>query len=83
MILEKFPATFHLWTGLTDIKEEGTWRWVNDEVAVRSDEGWATHEPNGNRNENCASIHHTESQDQYLHDISCDGLNHGLCEKND
>ena len=68
---------------MTDIEKEGTWRWVNGEVSVHSEEGWDTNEPGGGQNENCAIIFPTKRKDQNLHDNGCNGSFQGLCENTD
>ncbi|KAL4240692.1 C-type lectin (CTL) or carbohydrate-recognition domain (CRD) [Mactra antiquata] len=49
----------HHWIGLSDIREEGTWRWhTTGEVLKPAIAMWDTHEPNNSRPglENCVVI---------------------------
>ncbi|XP_069460030.1 macrophage mannose receptor 1-like [Ambystoma mexicanum] len=47
------PRTF--WLGLTDVKSEAAWEWA-DESSLSGTRYWGTNEPDGLREENCASI---------------------------
>ncbi|KAG7175378.1 Glutamate-gated chloride channel-like 5 [Homarus americanus] len=45
-------ANYHLWIGLTDEKEEGTWRKISDNETVE-ELSFDTGQPNGKTDENC------------------------------
>ena len=72
----------HLWVGLTDRKEEGTWRFVTDDTICKPNEGnhlfpWAEGEPNNIGGEHCARVRFAVNE---LVDNKCNRKFHGLCE---
>ncbi|TRY92196.1 hypothetical protein DNTS_006475, partial [Danionella cerebrum] len=68
------------WIGLTDREVEGTWKWVNGDTMTTK--FWATDEPNGGHNENCAVTYMKIHPDLigWL-DISCNKQYKWICEK--
>ncbi|KAK9976534.1 hypothetical protein ABG768_021739 [Culter alburnus] len=64
-----------VWIGLTDIDEEGTWKWVDGSTPTFR--FWLTNEPNGQRGENCAVVHST-----IWADYRCSIAYPWICEKN-
>ncbi|XP_048008546.1 C-type lectin domain family 17, member A-like [Megalobrama amblycephala] len=63
------------WIGLTDIDEEGSWKWVDGSTPTFW--FWRTNEPNGQRGENCAVVHST-----IWADYRCSNAYPWICEKN-
>ncbi|TRY92197.1 hypothetical protein DNTS_006475 [Danionella cerebrum] len=68
------------WIGLNDSEVEGTWKWVNGDTTTTM--FWATNEPNGGHNENCAVTHINRHPDLigWL-DVSCNDQYKWICEK--
>ncbi|XP_067249434.1 CD209 antigen-like protein A [Chanodichthys erythropterus] len=63
------------WIGLTDIDEEGSWKWVDGSTPTFW--FWKTNEPNGQRGENCAIVRST-----IWADYRCSNAYPWICEKN-
>ncbi|KAK9976535.1 hypothetical protein ABG768_021740 [Culter alburnus] len=63
------------WIGLTDIDEEGSWKWVDGSTPTFW--YWGANEPNGKREENCALVHSS-----FWADYPCDDAYFWICEKN-
>ncbi|XP_071545096.1 uncharacterized protein [Panulirus ornatus] len=51
--VETCAANYHLWVGLTDEVEEGTWRRFSDNEVVNATLLFEPGQPNGNTSENC------------------------------
>ncbi|XP_026107507.1 CD209 antigen-like protein C [Carassius auratus] len=65
----------HFWIGLTDIEEEGRWKWVDGSTLTSG--FWARGEPNNYQgNDDCAN---TRSSGWY--DAQCDSSLKWICEK--
>ncbi|XP_067249208.1 CD209 antigen-like protein C isoform X2 [Chanodichthys erythropterus] len=64
-----------VWIGLTDIDEEGSWKWVDGSTPTFR--FWWSTEPNGKREENCALVHTS-----IWADYPCDDAYLWICEKN-
>ncbi|XP_060570053.1 perlucin-like protein [Ruditapes philippinarum] len=66
------------WTGLSDQRSEGIWRWFNtDRHASMSD--WGPGEPNNNGNEDCVGFWPRINYD--WNDYECNSKLRPLCEK--
>lgn len=63
------------WIGLSDILEDGVFRWRDDTYANFTK--WGTNEPNGGTTENCTSISVAYS----WRDRGCSTSIHFICEK--
>ncbi|KAL4219516.1 hypothetical protein ACF0H5_022094 [Mactra antiquata] len=71
------------WIGLTDIDNEGDWRWYNSKASLIQTNvtNWAKHEPdNTGDNENCAIL---GSHHGLWWDHSCHEFNRFVCEVED
>uniref|UniRef100_A0A671N4Y2 C-type lectin domain-containing protein n=1 Tax=Sinocyclocheilus anshuiensis TaxID=1608454 RepID=A0A671N4Y2_9TELE len=81
-VSERYCVEF--WIGVTDIKEEGRWEWV-DGTSVTSG-FWASSgqisEPNGGRQENCA-VTYLKKHPELIGwiDVTCNGAYQWICEK--
>ena len=65
-----------VWIGLSDVGEEGNWKWVNGETAT-ANVPWHGTRPEGGIKENCAIY---ASSDDAVHDIACDRDFPFICE---
>ncbi|XP_052425088.1 hepatic lectin-like [Carassius gibelio] len=67
----------HFWIGLTDIEEEGRWKWVDGSNINITSGFWARGEPNDYQgNEDCANTHSSG-----WFDTKCDNSVKWICEK--
>ncbi|XP_042602254.1 CD209 antigen-like protein C [Cyprinus carpio] len=66
----------YFWIGLTDIEVEGSWKWV-DGSNMTLPGFWASGEPNGKQNEDCALNYSPGGAD-----FPCDYMSKWICEKN-
>uniref|UniRef100_A0A8C5N1P8 C-type lectin domain-containing protein n=1 Tax=Leptobrachium leishanense TaxID=445787 RepID=A0A8C5N1P8_9ANUR len=79
---QKFLAShiknFFYWIGLTDIKEEGKWLWVDGTALDTSVTFWKNGEPNNQGNEDCGILY----PDGQWNDMICsDSTIYAICEK--
>ena len=71
-----------VWVGLTDLQEQGVWRFVTDNRTFNPNEGytlmsWGEGEPNnGGNNQHCVQIWYNHKLD----DDMCWKTKRGLCE---
>ena len=76
-----FNLSGDIWIGLTDDRNEGTWVWLNEEVASDDEVHWKPGEPNGGvgrRDEDCAVI--AKSIGWKTADVACTSHRFALCE---
>lgn len=67
------------WIGLSDLHEEGTWKWVDGTELV---EGyWRDGEPNDVGNEDCAEVIAAENFFKAWNDLPCKTPQRWICEK--
>ncbi|KAG7229387.1 hypothetical protein INR49_012778 [Caranx melampygus] len=64
------------WIGLSDIEEEGKWKWV-DETELVGGGFWRPGEPNNEGHEDCAEISHSNGK---WNDVPCNLRKSWICE---
>uniref|UniRef100_A0A672Y7T9 C-type lectin domain-containing protein n=1 Tax=Sphaeramia orbicularis TaxID=375764 RepID=A0A672Y7T9_9TELE len=64
------------WIGLSDLEEEGTWKWVDGSPLTQ--QYWSQGEPNHVHDEDCVHMH---SSTGLWADVSCDNSLYWICEK--
>ncbi|XP_059846842.1 CD209 antigen-like protein C [Hypanus sabinus] len=65
------------WIGLSDLVQEGNWRWVDGTDFSSSEKFWKAGEPNNEGHENCVEMF----PDGKWNDKNCDALKNWICEK--
>ncbi|KAM6917746.1 uncharacterized protein PEZ65_013511 [Lycodopsis pacificus] len=67
------------WIGLTDVEEEGTWKWLD---GTRLTEGyWDNGEPNNQGNEDCAAMYPRSNPFQAWNDAPCRHELKWICQR--
>ena len=66
------------WIGMSEIRSEGNWVWVNGETATSSELIWSSGQPDNYRNiQDCGALFTSG----YADDDTCTRTLFGLCEK--
>ncbi|TWW59493.1 CD209 antigen-like protein D DC-SIGN-related protein 3 [Takifugu flavidus] len=68
----------YMWIGLTDVTNEGSWKWVDG--TAMSTSYWSSKEPNGGKGENCGDIKNFNAEKSW-NDESCSLSLFWICEK--
>ncbi|XP_019204169.1 CD209 antigen-like protein 2 [Oreochromis niloticus] len=72
-------TVMRFWIGLTDVHEEGTWKWWDGTLLA---EGyWNDGEPNDHNNEDCAALYPKANFYKSWNDVKCDAQMKWICEK--
>ncbi|XP_064091613.1 uncharacterized protein LOC135205179 [Macrobrachium nipponense] len=58
----------YLWVGYTDARVEGEWEDSSTGLPLQYEGSWSPYEPNGEREENCATLYHVTAM---WNDITC------------
>jgi len=74
-----------IWIGLTDVQEEGVWKW-SDGTSLQGYSNWGPKEPNNNEDsQHCVVVVMGMMGDDYFdaewNDWVCEKINFYLCEK--
>ncbi|XP_050977500.1 C-type lectin domain family 10 member A-like [Labeo rohita] len=72
--VDKMAGSAGVWIGLTDIDEDGLWKWVDGSTLTAG--LWKSGEPNGKKSENC-----TVSYPSGWYDYPCNKAFQWICEK--
>ncbi|XP_039602844.1 CD209 antigen-like protein C [Polypterus senegalus] len=84
IFLKEHVSKSDVWIGLSDLKEEGRWIWVDNTTPMKSYWGegqpddWKDDTPNG---EDCAHIRHWADSIYNWNDVPCDNSIGRVCEK--
>uniref|UniRef100_A0A669CZG8 C-type lectin domain-containing protein n=2 Tax=Oreochromis TaxID=8139 RepID=A0A669CZG8_ORENI len=70
-------STRRVWLGLTDEKQEGTWKWVDGTPLTLS--YWGSTQPDNGGEEDCAHVY--SGEDMSMNDLSCSTSLKWICEK--
>uniref|UniRef100_A0A674P127 C-type lectin domain-containing protein n=1 Tax=Takifugu rubripes TaxID=31033 RepID=A0A674P127_TAKRU len=62
--------TRYMWIGLTDVTNEGSWKWVDGTAILFFSSYWSSKEPNGGKGENCGDIKNFNAEKSW-NDESC------------
>ncbi|XP_078616566.1 uncharacterized protein LOC144884896 isoform X2 [Branchiostoma floridae x Branchiostoma japonicum] len=76
----KYPSGLHVWFGLTDLAEEGTWVWANGTPLGSGWSNWAPEQPDNAApgGENCG--HWTADNEYMWNDYECSKVTYYVCE---
>ncbi|XP_052425228.1 CD209 antigen-like protein C [Carassius gibelio] len=75
--VKNISGSDHFWIGLTDVEEEGRWKWVDGSNINITSGFWKFGEPNSHQgNEDCADTHSSG-----WFDTKCDSSVKWICEK--
>uniref|UniRef100_A0A3Q1GZ54 C-type lectin domain-containing protein n=1 Tax=Anabas testudineus TaxID=64144 RepID=A0A3Q1GZ54_ANATE len=69
-------TSYSAWIGLTDVENEGIWKWIDDTGLTLK--YWAENQPDNHGEEDCAHLR----SDNFLNDLSCQTSSQWICEKN-
>ena len=71
-----------IWIGLSDEETEGTWRWLNGNLASRDNAAlWIPGQPDGSPNQDCAMLDSFNDGVYLVRDLECPSRYPALCEK--
>uniref|UniRef100_A0A665WGK6 C-type lectin domain-containing protein n=1 Tax=Echeneis naucrates TaxID=173247 RepID=A0A665WGK6_ECHNA len=77
--IDRSKPLIGFWIGLTDLQEEGTWKWLDGTLLV---EGyWNYDELGDDTKKNCAAVFPKENIFQAWDDAACDTTMKWICEK--
>ncbi|XP_039605841.1 C-type lectin domain family 4 member E-like [Polypterus senegalus] len=77
--LNEHVNTSHAWIGLSDLKEEGKWIWVDSTTPTMR--YWADRQPDDWNGEDCAHIRQRPDSIKSWNDLSCEIRIGRVCEK--
>ncbi|XP_035697815.1 uncharacterized protein LOC118430888, partial [Branchiostoma floridae] len=79
-ITVKYPSGLHVWFGLTDLAEEGTWVWADGTQLGSGWSNWAPEQPDNAApgGENCG--HWTADNEYMWNDYECSKVTYYVCE---
>ena len=67
--------------GLSDLEEEGNYKWIDGSNSTSENTPWGEDEPNGGTRENCGETWADRGSAALLNDYVCSLAFRGLCEK--
>uniref|UniRef100_A0A3B4H1M8 CD209 antigen-like protein E n=1 Tax=Pundamilia nyererei TaxID=303518 RepID=A0A3B4H1M8_9CICH len=79
IIIDSQDKEVYFWIGLSDSKEEGTWKWLDGTFLVQG--YWNDGEPNNLNDEDCAAVYPRVNFFKAWNDVRCGVRRKWICEK--
>ena len=80
-IIHALSLPTRVWVGGSDEETEGTWKWVNGDIATDEQLVWRFGQPNNSNDEDCLEMRPDSSYMGRSNDGKCHLAHIGLCEK--